>query len=120
MPTKAKRTWTIEEVLDKSIQLVGEGVEWFEGKAPDEPLKTGYKTGPIEAEDYMLAGQLLSVYVGNAVKLAKEVREARDPESKGNRERVDNLAKAIAAEFRAHPELKGEVDKELRTAATTH
>jgi len=118
MPTKKK--WKIEEVLDNAIQLTGEGIAWFEGKDPDHELRVGYKSGPVDAEDYMLAGQLLSVYVANVVKLAKEVREARDPNSKANRESVESIADAIAAEMRAHPELRAEVEAKLADGGAVH
>jgi hypothetical protein len=110
MPRKSSRTWTISEVLDEATQLLGDGVEWLAGQDPDAQL---VKSDGAESTSYMLAGQMLEVYVTAAAKVAKEVREAGDGKKLKNVSEKQ-LRELILAEITSDPGLRAQVEQRLR------
>jgi hypothetical protein len=73
---RRRKDWTISEVIDLATQAVGNGIKWLEARRPDHRIQRGISRGDTTlSESYVLAGQLLTEYVGAATKIGKEVRE---------------------------------------------
>lgn len=109
MPRTSTKNWTIQEVLDEATQLLGEGVQWLSGKDPDYPLT---KSTGAESTSYMLAGQMVEVFVSAACKVAKEAREASDTKKlKGVTEK--NLKQLIVNEVINNPDIRAAVEQGL-------